>query len=174
MTEFTPEGKLLNLIRKAQSKAKIGRDLKIFTKINILLIVIIAIVTIIFLADVFIFKEKVAIEPVVPDIPSVKTIQLPQAQSVTAVKAEEVIAGNDAGTDKNAELKNISREEILGNLNLLGIITGDNNQAIVEDKALKKTFFLYKGDSLGELKVYDIKDSAVILEYKGEKIELRI
>ena len=70
--------------------------------------------------------------------------------------------------------KKISKEEILGNLNLLGIITGENNQAIIEDKNLKKTFFLYKGDSLGELKVYDIKESAVILDYKGEKIELKI
>lgn len=79
-----------------------------------------------------------------------------------------------ASLDKNINIKKISREEILGNLNLLGIITGDNNQAIIEDKTLKKTFFLYKGDLLGELKVYDIKDSVVILEYKGEKIELNI
>jgi hypothetical protein len=57
---------------------------------------------------------------------------------------------------------------------LLGVIRGDNDQAIIEDKTLKKTFFLYKGDLLGELKVYDIKDSAVILEYKGEKTEIKL
>ena len=56
----------------------------------------------------------------------------------------------------------------------MGIVTGENNQAIIEDRNLKKTFFIYKGDSLGELKVYDIKNNAVILDYKGEKIELTI
>jgi hypothetical protein len=102
---------------------------------------------------------------------------MPQAsptQPVVAEKIEEDNTIDQAILDENIEIKKISREEILGNLNLLGIITGDNNQAIIEDKTLKKTFFLYKGDLLGELKVYDIKDSVVILEYRGEKIELKI
>ena len=165
MTDATPEGKLLNLIRKAQSKVKIGRDLKIFTKVNIILIGIIAIVAVIFLLDIFVFKEKPSVEPVVIDT---KQAKAPQPQPALSETEEESTVGPDIN------IKRISREEIVGNLNLLGIITGDNNQAIIEDKTLKKTFFLYKGDSLGDLKVYDIKDSVVILEYRGEKIELNI
>ncbi|MDP2920761.1 MAG: hypothetical protein Q8O12_00125 [Candidatus Omnitrophota bacterium] len=168
MMDTTPEGKLLNLIRNAQSKARIGKDLKIFTKVNVILMAIIGIVAVVFLADVFIFKEKPAEGPGL-DIQA----KLPQPKPI-AIDTEEEIPQPLPGTDEGIITKKIPKEEILGNLNLLGIITGDNNQAIVEDKALKKTFFLYKGDSLGELKVYEIKDNAVILEYMGDKIELRM
>jgi len=166
MTESTPEGKLLNLIRNDQSKAKIGKDLKIFTKINIILAGIIGVVVIIFIADVFIFKEKPVDLPVVADT----RVKVPEAP----IEAPKIQPAPIAEKIEESPVKKISREEILANLNLLGIITGDNNQAIIEDKTLKKTYFLYKGDSLGDLKVYDIKESAVILDYKGEKIELNI
>ena len=169
MTDSTPEEKLLNLIRKDQSKARIGRDLKIFTKVNIILIGIIGAVAIIFLADVFIFKNKPS-EELAADLDA--KIPKTQPMAIEKIEANDVI--EQSKPDKDINIKKISKEEIMGNLNLLGIITGDNNQAIIEDKTLKKTFFLYKGDSLGELKVYDIKDSVVILEYKGEKIELNI
>lgn len=169
MTESTPEGKLLHLIRKSQSKARLGEDLKIFTKVNILLIGFIGVVAVIFLADVLIFKEKPLTEPV-----QAKVAQTPQVHPISVESAEEDNAADQVVPDKDISIKKISREEVLGNFTLLGIITGDNNQAIIEDKTLKKTFFLYKNDSFGDFKVYDIKDSAVILDYKGEKIELSI
>lgn len=167
MIDTTPEEKLLNLIKKDQSKTRIRKELKIFTKINILLISVIVIVAVIFVADIFIFKQKTSEE-----IPAVDMqAQTPQVQPVASEPEEDNAL---VLTDKVVDPKKISKEEILGNLNLLGIITGENNQAIIEDKNLKKTFFLYKGDFLGELKVYDIKSNMVILEYKGEKIELSI
>lgn len=167
MMDTTPEEKLLNLIKKDQSKTRIRKELKIFTKINILLISVIAIVAVIFLADVFFPKQKLSEE-----IPAVDMqAKTPQVQPVVNSPEED---NAPVLIDKAVNPKKISREEIAGNLNLLGIITGDNNQAIIEDKNLKKTFFLYKGDSMGELKVYDIKPNMVILEYKGEKIELGI
>jgi len=166
MTESTPEGKLLNLIRNDQSKSKAGKDLKIFTKINIILMGIIGIVAIIFIADVFIFKKKPVEVPIVVDIP----VKAPEPAPKTPKIQPELIAEKI----EEPPVKRISKEEILGNLNLLGIISGDNNQAIIEDKTLKKTYFLYKGDSFGDLKVYDIKESVVILDYNGEKIELNI
>jgi hypothetical protein len=168
MIGATPEEKLLNLIRKDQAKAKIGKDLRIFTKVNVLLMGLIVIVAIVFLLDIFVFKGKPSEEYVLDS-----QVAVPQAQPAVD-EAEEENPMEQANIDKNVSIRKVSREEIMGQYNLLGIITGDNNQAIIEDKALRKTFFLYKGDSLGELKVYDIRNSAVILEYKGEKIELNI
>lgn len=168
MTDSTPEEKLLNIIRKDQSKARIGKDLKIFTNINILLIGLIGIVVIVFLADVFIFKKKYP-ETLTTDLEA----KIPKIEPAAVERIEENSAVQP-NTYKETDIKNISKENVLENFNLLGIIRGDNDQAIVEDKTLKKTFFLYKGDLMGELKVYDIKDSAVILDYKGEKIELKI
>ena len=162
MIESTPEGKLLGLIRKSQSKSKMGKDLKVFTKINIILIAVIAVVLTIFLSDVFIFQKKNS------EIPQTVRFKESEAQPVKEDVQEDIDIVKEPP-------KNIAHaQDIKANLNLLGIVTGENNQAIIEDKNLNKTFFLYKGDSLGELKVYDIKNNAVILDYKGEKIELTI
>ena len=38
MTEITPEGKLLDLIKQAQGKLRLKKELRFFTKINIILI----------------------------------------------------------------------------------------------------------------------------------------
>lgn len=163
--DTSPEQKLLDLIKKGQSKSKLKKDLKIFTKINIILSLVIVAIVAIFLLDVFIFKDKTTEVSQEPQVEEKQVLPI-------ATEAEET----EDDIYKNKEpLKNIaSVEEIKANLNLLGIVTGENNQAIIEDKNLKKTFFLYKGDNIGEFKVYDIKNNAVILDYKGEKIELNI
>jgi hypothetical protein len=65
-------------------------------------------------------------------------------------------------------------KELISGLNLLGIITGNANQAIIEDKKTDKTYFLYQGDVFGNFKVFSISATGVILDYQGEKIELKI
>jgi hypothetical protein len=62
--------------------------------------------------------------------------------------------------------------EMSANLILLGIVLDEQPQAIIEDSKTKKTYFLYKGDNIGEIKVEDIQENKVVLSYQGEKIEL--
>lgn len=62
--------------------------------------------------------------------------------------------------------------ELAANLRLAGIIVDKQPQAIIEDTKQKKTYFLSKGDFIGEIKVEDILESKVILSYGEEKIEL--
>jgi hypothetical protein len=166
--DTTPEAKLLDLIKKDRSRARTSRELKKFTKINIALIGIIILIVVIFLADVFVFKKDM------PEVPALDIgITESQVQPVVSEMIEEDLP--DLSTiNQNPDIKRVSRQEVMANLNLLGIIKGDNNQAIIEDKNLNKTFFLYKGDSIGDLTVYEIKDNAVILENEGEKIELNM
>lgn len=168
MTTATPEEKLLNLIKKDQSSARLRKDLKVFTKINILLIATIAIISVVFFADMFIFKENI------PEVP--KDLGLPVLEPQATSNDNEIDAEieNASAGIRDITQKRISTDEIRANLNLLGVVTGANNQAIIEDKSIGKTFFLYKDDSLGDLKVEAIKNSTVILDYKGEKIELNI
>lgn len=164
----TPEEKLLDLIRKGHSKARAGKELRKFTKINIVLIAVIILTAFIFLADVFVFKKYS------PESPALDMeVEETRVQPVVSETAEEEMPDISA-INKGISISKVSRERILANLNLLGIITGENNQAIIEDKTLKKTYFLYKGDSFGDLKVYDIKDNGVILDYNGERIELKM
>jgi hypothetical protein len=56
--------------------------------------------------------------------------------------------------------------------NLVGIITGDKPQAIVEDKEAGKTYYLYKGQSIGGITITDIGPGKVVLNYNGEAITL--
>lgn len=62
--------------------------------------------------------------------------------------------------------------ELVKDINLVGIISGDNPQAIIEDKKAQKTYYLFRGQFAGEFQVDDIQEGKVILNYKGQKFEL--
>lgn len=64
--------------------------------------------------------------------------------------------------------------ELLKGYTLAGVITGENPQAIVEDKTSKKAYFLNKGQYLGDFKIDDIMEGKVILELKGQRFELSL
>ena len=64
--------------------------------------------------------------------------------------------------------------DAIKNYSLLGVISGENPQAILEDKKTKQTLYLQKGQSLGEFKVKDVQDGKIILESGGETAELSI
>ena len=55
---------------------------------------------------------------------------------------------------------------------LVGIIAGDNLQAIIEDKDTSKTYYLYEQDSFNGVIVEEIKKGRVILDYNGESLAL--
>jgi len=59
-------------------------------------------------------------------------------------------------------------------LNLIGISSGDNLQAIIEDKSKNKTYFLYEGQSGEDIKIEKITPDKVILDYKGTRMELSL
>lgn len=56
--------------------------------------------------------------------------------------------------------------------NLVGIIAGEDPQAIIEDKEGKKTHYLYKGQAINGVTVAEIKESGVVLEYRGKEVML--
>jgi hypothetical protein len=70
-----------------------------------------------------------------------------------------------SGTEPSAEMSG-------GNLGLVGIVPGDNPQAIVEEKKNQKTYYLLKGQSINGITVEDIKEDKVVLEYGGKRMTL--
>lgn len=160
MVNATPEGKLLNIIKNAQGKMRLKNELKIFTKVNIVLISLIALVLVVFLADLFSSRHKES--ELAMDLPEKKSEIL--SVSGPAAQEEDIIV-------KKAPLVN---KDAAKNLNLLGIIDGDEKQVVIEDKEKNRNLFLYKGDSFGEFKVEEIKEGSVTLDYKGQKIELKM
>lgn len=76
--------------------------------------------------------------------------------------------------EKSKAAPNAASLDAIKNYSLLGVISGENPQAIIEDKKTKQTIYLQKGQSIGELKVTDVQDGKIILESGGQTAELSI
>lgn len=68
-------------------------------------------------------------------------------------------------------LKQVNKD-LIKDINLVGIITGDNPQAVIENKKTQKSYYLYKGGYIDEFQVEDILEGKVILKYDNQKFEL--
>jgi hypothetical protein len=66
----------------------------------------------------------------------------------------------------------IASGDLVKDITLVGIISGANPQAIVEDKKAQKTYYVNKGQAIGEFQVEEILEGKIILNYNGEKYEL--
>jgi hypothetical protein len=70
---------------------------------------------------------------------------------------------------KSAALADV---DLTKDINLVGIIAGDNPQAIIEDKRNQKSYYLFKGQFVGEFQVEDIQEGKIILNHNGQRSEL--
>lgn len=77
------------------------------------------------------------------------------------------VLGQEAGIPMN-----VANTDLLKDINLVGIISGENPQAIIEDKKSQKTFYLNEGQFIGEFQLEDIQEGKIILNYKGQRYEL--
>ncbi|MFH0827571.1 MAG: hypothetical protein V1919_00215 [Candidatus Omnitrophota bacterium] len=84
-------------------------------------------------------------------------------------KNSAVMAGNP-GT--SLPLSDVNAIDAVKDINLIGIVQKDNPQAIIEDKKTQKTYYVTKGQFAGEFQVEDIEAEKVILNYKGQRLEL--
>ena len=62
--------------------------------------------------------------------------------------------------------------DVASRFNLVGIIAGDDPQAIIEDKQDKKTHYLLQGQVINEVSVVSISEGKVVLGYRGKEIML--
>ncbi|KPK38295.1 MAG: hypothetical protein AMJ78_10235 [Omnitrophica WOR_2 bacterium SM23_29] len=62
----------------------------------------------------------------------------------------------------------------LNDLSLIGIIAGEKPQAVIEDRKNQKTYFLYKGQTVNQMRVEDILGDRVIFIFEGERFELSL
>lgn len=74
--------------------------------------------------------------------------------------------------EKEKEEKRVTLEDLIAPLALIGIISGEHPQAIIEDKKTNKTHFLEKGGKVGQIEVEEIFEDKVILNYGEQKAEL--
>lgn len=65
-----------------------------------------------------------------------------------------------------------SHLDLMKDLGLVGIFSGEKSQAVIENKKDKKTFYVSKGEWIGEFQVFDIQEGQVVLDYHGQKFKL--
>jgi len=62
--------------------------------------------------------------------------------------------------------------ELIKDFNLIGVVSGENPQAVIEDRKAQKSFTVTRGQFVGEFQVEDIQEGRVILSYQGQRFEL--
>lgn len=62
--------------------------------------------------------------------------------------------------------------DLVKDINLVGIISDEPPQAVIEDKKAQKTYYLTKGQFIGEIQIEDIQEGKIILNYNGQRFEL--
>ncbi|MDD2702654.1 MAG: hypothetical protein PHC33_01430 [Candidatus Omnitrophica bacterium] len=61
--------------------------------------------------------------------------------------------------------------ESIRDFSLVGIISGDNPQAIIQDNKTQKTYYLNKGQSIAEYTIEEVLSDKVILNAGGQRYE---
>lgn len=79
-----------------------------------------------------------------------------------------------AGSIAKSSTVSANLNQLTKDLKLVGVILDNNPQAIIENNADKKTYFLHKGEFINDMKLEVITESKVILSYGNEKMELAL
>lgn len=59
-------------------------------------------------------------------------------------------------------------------INLVGIISGANPQAVIEDKKTQKTYYVSQGQWIGEFQLEEILEGKIVLNQNGQRFELSL
>jgi type II secretory pathway component PulC len=185
---MSPEDRLLKLI-KGESKPKPapGKDASINAyritkknitkKLNTVLLILLAAVTIALFIDTVISKGEnsryqAKVRPAAESNVSGETEKLsgqdPDMSYVESRDLFEPQASSSHGKPGESSL------DKLKDISLRGIIAGDDPQAIIEDSKNQKTYFLNKGQTMNGITVRDILDGRVIIELNGEIFDLTL
>lgn len=86
------------------------------------------------------------------------------------VKERQVFSS--AAASPNVTSAGVINADITKDITLVGIISGDTPQAIIEDKKTRKTYYATKGQFIGDFQIEDISEGKVVLNYSGQRYEL--
>lgn len=178
-----PEEKLLRLIRK-EKKASLpqvsSRARFKFPSLKAKQIIIAAfIASSLYLILSLVYPLLVVKKNILPEVkpeavikPEAETIEEPKPYDfyLKGIKEREIFGSSQiAVVTKPASTINT---DLVKDISLVGIVSGEPPQAIIEDKKTQKTYYLTKGQFMGEMQVEDIQEGKIILNYRGERFEL--
>lgn len=191
----SPEERLLKLLRvnpsnrQSQRPAADKKEYKfkmpqffstnIIKKTNIFLLFVLVCSFVYLLFKLFIpsdYKNRLEkLKLTEPDAIESRQLSIPQPKPIDF----EMFRRNDlfvlSYNDRQGAQATTSNHDVLSGLILMGIISGENPQAIIEDKKANKTYFLFKGERFQDFKVKDILDGKVIIITGAqEEFELKL
>ncbi len=94
----------------------------------------------------------------------------PLEHYLKAVHGRDIFVNQSAQTNKG--VPGVLAADLIKDMSLVGIISGADPQAIIEDKKLQKTYYLRRGQSIGDLQIEDIQEGKIIIGHNGQKYEL--
>lgn len=166
--------------KKSVISTNVLPQLKNIFLINRVLLIMFILVILYFIYDYF-FVPSVKIEQVLAEKIAAEEILKIEPVRQPYSYYEKEIAGKNLFKQLTRELseeeieeEGIDMEEVVSNYSLLGIVSGDNPQAIIQDGQMNKTVFLSVGDNLGSITLTEILESEgrVTLSYKGREFDL--
>lgn len=133
-----------------------------------------------YLVFIFVYPLFMTKNIVLPDISQGKSTEeksiilqeiKPYEYYTQGLKNRQIFSSASTGQESEKPLGTINAD-LIKDMSLVGIIAGDSPQAIIEDKKAQKTFYVTKGQFIGEFKVEEIQEGKIILKYNGQKFEL--
>ncbi|OIO37261.1 MAG: hypothetical protein AUJ75_04555 [Candidatus Omnitrophica bacterium CG1_02_49_10] len=173
-------------VRPASKAASVNSAAFEFSSLNkILILVFISIIGYLIYGMVNIQMKRTELKPSLPQQAPVKDVPTGQGEAgakedrepfshyVEGLKRRELFKPLESKAEKEEAPKDIKTiSDIMKSITLIGIVQDDNPQAIVEDKASGKTYFLNKGQLLGDLMIKSISADRVRLGYGDEEADL--
>lgn len=149
-----------------------------FILINRLIIIIVLVALAWFLYDLYFYSQQIS-KPLYSPKSGTKIISLKEREIKPYSYYQQEISKRNLFKAEllEPESKKVvpagsTFKELIKSLKLLGIVSGDSPQVIIEDNKLQKTYFLHAGDYLGEIKIEEIYSDRATLEFKGERVSL--
>lgn len=101
----------------------------------------------------------------------------PESEYLSPIRERDPFTGTSGVPEAVQEVQGPSAQETLQSmaqgLTVVGVNRGAVRDAIIEDTAQKRTFFVKNGDKIKEMTVKEIKHDTVVLTYEGEDLEIR-
>ena len=106
------------------------------------------------------------------------TVALPEVPSISQEVSRPLFAPSSAEPGQTASsimAPSTQATDLAARLSLVGIVSGNPPQVIIEDSQTKKTYFVSQGQPVVEgAMVEQVFDTRVILNLQGEKVELAL
>jgi len=151
-----------------------------FNLINNILMILSSFLLLYILADFFFFvpsyrselqRLKRTIRQEGPDILDVVT-PLPYSYYSAQLEGKNLFKAAMIREDTAGSIPKKELRDLIKNLTLMGIISEEEPQAIIEDKSTGKSYFLKKGELINGVKIVEIKSNKVVLEYEEQRFDL--